>query len=180
VVPWPRLYSGDGHYSRNGTYRVKLGSVDLDRPGTTTFRIANLGPAWDWNVGFRIEPRPESVVDLYLPGTTRLRPELVPRSEVTLELITGETVVFSARGPLDSWSWTWNHAAKSGTGEEYQSDPTTYRYRRLGIGPHRGWGSHFTPRFGSEYTLRVTVERAEPVDQSTHAWVVVESYWALP
>ena len=178
VIPWSRMYAGDGSYIKgHGMYQVRLGVIQVDRLGSQCFKLAHLGPRWEWVAGLRLEPTAGSAERFFKPETTTLKPEVVPRSDLRLSLVNASRQeVFSVAGPLDRWSWNGNHAFRDGRGEEYESAPHTYSFRRFEVGPDGGWGSRFTPAYSSTYTLCYQVTAMAPAPPGATVTLTVETY----
>lgn len=96
--------AGDGtltedRFSPSRRFVLDLGPVDLSKPSSTTFRIANL-PSTAFTLGFEIVPRP--------PRQSRslfgVRPISAP-VRVTLVDELGRLVI-DERGPLNRWVWS--------------------------------------------------------------------------
>jgi hypothetical protein len=169
---------GDGEYRKDrGTWQVRLLEIPLDRSASKCATLLNLGPDWEWTVGVRVEPTGGTVDQMVEIGTSHLRKEFVPQASVALTLSDeSNQTIFSVSGPLKDWTWNWNYAYRDGRGEEYQSAPGTYRFRRFDVGPDESWGSHFTPRYSARYSLCYTVERPAPIPQGTVPLLTVETH----
>jgi hypothetical protein len=110
-------------------------------------------------------------------GSSHLRKEFVPEAAISLTLTDDDNrTIFSVTGPLKDWTWNWNFAYREGRGEEYQSAPGTYQFRRFNVGPDESWGSHFTPRYSAKYSLCYKIDHAAPTPQGTTAMLTVEAY----
>ncbi len=158
-------------------YQVRLMEIPTDRTGSKCAKLSHLGPDWEWVVGVRLEALDGNTDRLFTPGTSHLKSDLVPRANILLTL-TNDTdqIVFSQSGPLNKWTWNWNYGYWNGRGEEYQSAPHTYNFRRFDVGPDEGWGSHFTPRYLTTYSLCYTILELAPTPSGTAVWLTVETY----
>lgn len=174
---WRMQYTGDGTYAiRDGAYQVRLTSLPLDRNASGCSTITHLvGPDSEWMVVIRVEPTDGDVHRLY--GDRGLRPEFVPRASIRLTLSDeSNNQLFSVSGPLNLWEWDGSRAIRRGRGEEYQSEPGAWQFRRFDVGPDGAWGTSFRPRFSGRYTLCYTVVEPVPMAKGTVAWLAVESY----
>jgi len=173
LLPWGRIYSGDGRYETTpGMHQIRLGIISLAQPGSQDFTLRRMGPGWQWNIGFRVEPH-RSPPDL----EASFLPKAVVRLTLTNER---HERVFSEEGRLSDWRWNRNHAWQTGKGEDYQVSPGNYSFRRFDAGPDDGWGTTFTPRASGVYTLRCEVLEPSPIPPETDVWLVAETYWAGP
>jgi hypothetical protein len=176
-LAWRAMYTGDGTYAiRDGAYQVRLTSLPLDRNASGCSTITRLlGPDREWTVVIRVEPIEGDVHRLY--DNQGLRSEFVPRSNVRLTLSDeSNNQLFSVSGPLNLWEWGGNRAIRRGRGEEYQSQPGAWEFRRFDVGPDGAWGTSFQPRFSGRYTLCYTVIDPAPLPKGTVVWLAVESY----
>jgi len=136
-----RDYSGDGKLVDNGMfaatdrYVLELGSISLKSPGRRTYRIENL-PATPFVIG----------IDVQAPSSSFSVLEQKPiNASVSMSLVgmNGETV-FTAAGPLPSWTW---------------SIPSTGE--RAFIYKEGSQASSFTPQARTRYELVVEVLKPE-------------------
>lgn len=175
-VPWGHLYAGAGAYEKKGgLYQVRLGTIPLGRTGAQNLRIENLGPGWEWDVGFRVEAVREGVE--VLSESEELRAEFLPKALVKLTLTNERRqTVFSRTARLDALDWLRNRAAVRGEGREYEVSPGTWAYRRFDVGPDKGWGTSFTPRFSGQYVLRWEVIEPAPLPADVEVWLTAETH----
>ena len=177
-VPWGSIYSGSGTYERgNGMFQVRLTRLPLDRVSSGCSTLSSLGPDWEWTAVVLVEATDGNLQPLYVDKTSKLQPKYVPLANLELSLV-NETrkQLFSTSAPLNTWEWNWNRAVRRGRGEEYQSSPGTWQFRRFDVGPDGAWGTSFTPRFSGIYTLCYRVIDPAPIPPGTTVWLTVETY----
>jgi hypothetical protein len=155
----------------------------LDHVDSGCSTLSHLGPDWEWWVAIRVEPI-EGGANMYNGSekltdreTATLRPRFVPRANIELTLTNeAHERLFTVSGPLDEWKWNWNRAIKEGRGEEYQSGPGTWEFRRFDVGPDQAWGTSFVPQFYERYSLCYKIIAPARPAPETAVWLVVETY----
>ena len=187
-VPWNVVYSGDGTYEAvrgsQGRDQVRLVPLPLDRSSSACSTITHLGPEQEWTVAVRLEPDDGDVLDLvnrlWDKKKHKLKSQYIPQSTLRLTL-TDESnkLLFSVSGPLEQWEWSANRATRSGRGEEYESSPGTWQFRRFDVGPDEAWGTSFTPRFSGTYSLCYTITNPAPMAKGVTPWLTVERYFGF-
>ena len=140
---------------------IRVGKVDLSRPGIARFSLSHI-------------PYDKAWVGLELPSTA----SEAPNANVHLTLTNRDgQVVMQEAGALSSWQkpkpeqvlGTESRAIESlvlrrdGEGREVRVDDAGYtEYERLGVRSDGGWGMRFTPRFFAKYELEIKVDQADP------------------
>lgn len=154
------FYSGDGEYRKGvegAAFQVSFPSIDLSKPGRSSFHFTRLGPEMSYAVGLRV-PAPSAAI-----------------VAMTMTNERGE-VVFHQQKPLSQWTWNRDLAVINGITDEVPIGGGSVRIQPRGVGPDGGWGTHFEPRWSGHYTL--TVEVLEPDRSPTVARPVMEAYMA--
>jgi len=159
-------YTGDGtltedRLSPSRQFVLDLGSIDLSKPSSTTYRVAGL-PNTAFTLGLEIVPRP--------PRRGRSLYGVRPISVTVRVTLVDEhgRLVIDESGPLSDWVWS---------ASPHESSAFVYRQgasrdlpaagvvtsERIGERSDHGRGSGFIPRSDGEYTLRLDVLGTDPV-----------------
>jgi len=161
-------YTGDGtliedRLSPSRRFVLDLGSVDLSKSSSTTFRIEGL-PSTAFTLGFEIVPRPPRQGS----SVFGVRPISVP-VRVTLVDEHGQLVIDES-GPVNDWVWSASPHESSafvyrqGASRDVPTAGAVTSERiRIGEKFDHGWGSGFIPHPEGKYTLRVDVLGTDPV-----------------
>ena len=129
-------------------------------------------------MGFRVTDRAGNPVTTDEYGRPDLESRHCPNPVVEISLVTrsGDVVIHERRA-LREWGWFRNRADIDGQGYDRKvSSSGDTRFVRVGEKPHGGWGTHFTPRSNSQYTLKMTVVTPDPSAASFLLLPVLEMY----
>jgi hypothetical protein len=155
-------YTGDGTFVDHGPlaatdrYILDLGPVDLTQMAQYRYRLAGL-PNDQMVAGIEvIEAEPNVDTRPNHPARIRLKVESAARQVVILE-----------EDPLNSWAWSYglrdpkSFYYRSGQTQEVPIRSGVTTSRRMGEKPDGGWGTYFTPRKNTTYTLTLDVFGSE-------------------
>jgi hypothetical protein len=149
-----RSYEGDGELSDQGLgtarerYRLDLGLVDLSSGGAVMFKMKGL-PAEEFTAGL------EGISHCVVEGSNS-------PIRVRLALSSAQNgVVISEEAPLREWNQSRGFWYRKGLEKEVPTTGEVTEIKRIGILADDGWGTYFTARPRSAYSLKLSVVIAQ-------------------